>query len=290
MRVAFLCLGVMGHPMAGHLATAGHRVTVYNRTRARAEAFVAAHAARDVDVAGSPAAAATGAEVVLACTGNDDDLRAIALGPEGAFDAMAAGSLFVDHTTASPALARELAAEAKRRGLDWLDAPVSGGESGAQNGRLTVMVGGDADAYARAAPLLDCYAHKHALMGPAGAGQLTKMVNQICIAGLLEGLAEGLHFAKRSGLDGDRVVDVISQGAAQSWQMDHRAATMLRGEFDFGFAVDWMRKDLGIALAEAERIGARLPIAAAVDALYAALQSRGDGRLDTSSLIKLLED
>ena len=289
MRVAYLCLGVMGGPMAGHLAAAGHRVRAYNRRRSRADSWLAAHAAYEVASAPTPADAAADAEVVLACTGNDDDLRAITLGPGGAFDALAAGGLFVDHTTASPSLARELADEAERRGFAWLDAPVSGGQGGAENGQLTVMVGGEPDAYARAAPLFDCYARKHLLMGPAGAGQLTKMVNQICIAGLLQGLSEGLHFAKQSGLDGERVVEVISKGAAQSWQMDNRAATMLRGEFDFGFAVDWMRKDLAIALDEAERVGARLPITALVDELYGELQAGGAGRLDTSSLIRLLE-
>jgi 3-hydroxyisobutyrate dehydrogenase-like beta-hydroxyacid dehydrogenase len=292
VRLAFLCLGVMGYPMAGHLARAGHAVCVYNRTRARAEAFVAEHAGADVTLAAEPAAAAEGAEVVLACTGADDDLRAITRGADGAagaFDGMASGTLFVDHTTASPSLARELAAEAGRSGIGWLDAPVSGGQAGAEAGRLTVMVGGAPDDYARAAPLLDCYAQKRGLMGPAGSGQLTKMVNQVCIAGLVQALAEGLHFARRSGLDAERVVEVISHGAAQSWQMDNRAGTMLADRFDFGFAVDWMRKDLGIALGEARRIGARLPVTALVDQLYGELQARGAGRLDTSSLIRLLE-
>ena len=290
MRVSFLCLGVMGYPMAGHLAAAGHAVRVYNRTRARAEQWLAEYASHDVSSADTPRAAAAGADVVFACTGNDDDLRAITLGPEGAFDAMARGSLFVDHTTASPELARQLSDEAASRGVGWLDAPVSGGQAGAVRGQLTVMVGGEESDHLRAVPLLDVYARKHLWMGPAGSGQLTKMVNQICIAGVLQGLAEGLHFARRSGLDGDKVVDVISQGAAQSWQMDNRARTMLADRFDFGFAVDWMRKDLGIALAEAARIGASLPIAALVDGLYAELQQRGAGRLDTSSLIKLLEE
>jgi 3-hydroxyisobutyrate dehydrogenase len=288
MRVAFLCLGVMGRPMAAHLVRAGHDVRVYNRTRARAEAFVAEHAGSGVTLAETPAEAARDAEAVLACTGADEDLRAITVGEHGAFDAMLTGSLFVDHTTASPQIARTLAEEAAGRGLCWLDAPVSGGQAGAEAGRLTVMVGGDEAAYARAIPLFECYARMHGLMGPAGAGQLTKMVNQICIAGLLQGLAEGLHFARESGLDGARVVEVISQGAAQSWQMDNRAHTMLEDRFDFGFAVDWMRKDLGIALGEARRIGARLPVTALVDQLYGELQARGAGRLDTSSLIRLL--
>jgi 3-hydroxyisobutyrate dehydrogenase len=275
--------------MAGHLAAAGHAVCVYNRTRARAEQWLAEYAVHDVSSGDTPAEAVANAEVVFACTGNDDDLRAITLGPQGAFDSMARGSLFVDHTTASPGLARTLSAEAERRGFGWLDAPVSGGQAGAIRGQLTVMVGGEEPDYRHAVPLLDVYARKHLWMGKAGTGQLTKMVNQICIAGVLQGLAEGLHFAERSGLDGEKVVDVISQGAAQSWQMDNRAATMLEDRFDFGFAVDWMRKDLGIALAEAARIGASLPITGIVDGFYAELQERGAGRLDTSSLIRLLE-
>ncbi len=290
MRVSFLCLGVMGYPMAGHLAAAGHAVCVYNRTRARTEQWLAEYASHDVSSGDSPAEVVANAEVVFVCTGKDDDLRAITLGPLGAFDAMARGSLFVDHTTASPGLARMLAGEAARRNFGWLDAPVSGGQAGAIRGQLSVMVGGEESDYRRAVPLLDVYARKHLWMGPAGAGQLTKMVNQICIAGVLQGLAEGLHFAKRSGLDGEKVVEVISQGAAQSWQMDNRAVTMLQDRFDFGFAVDWMRKDLGIALAEAERIGASLPLTQIVDRFYAKLQERGAGRLDTSSLIRLLEE
>ncbi|HEU4431232.1 MAG TPA: NAD(P)-dependent oxidoreductase [Myxococcota bacterium] len=283
MRVAFLCLGAMGRPIAGHLARAGHSVAVYNRTRAKAERFAAEHGAR---VAASPRAAADGAEAVLACTGNDADLREITLGAQGAFAALAPGALFVDHTTASPALARELAANAAQRGASFLDAPVSGGEEGAQRGQLSIMAGGDAAAFERAQPLFGCYAKSAALIGPSGAGQLTKAVNQLCIAGVLAGLAEGLAFAERAGLDVARVIDVISKGAAQSWQLDNRARTMLAAKYDFGFAVDWMRKDLGIAFAEAERIGARVDVSRAVDAIYARLQAEGGGRRDTSSLIE----
>jgi 3-hydroxyisobutyrate dehydrogenase-like beta-hydroxyacid dehydrogenase len=273
----------MGRPIAGHVARAGHAVTVYNRTRAKAERFAAEHGAR---VAASPREAADGAEAVLACTGNDADLREITLGAQGAFAALARGALFVDHTTASPALARELAANAAQRGASFLDAPVSGGEEGAQRGQLSVMAGGEPAAFERAQPLFGCYAESAALIGPSGAGQLTKAVNQLCIAGVLAGLAEGLAFAERAGLDVARVVDVISKGAAQSWQLDNRARTMLAAKYDFGFAVDWMRKDLGIAFAEAERLGARVEISRAVDALYARLQAEGGGRRDTSSLIE----
>ncbi|MBW2274988.1 MAG: NAD(P)-dependent oxidoreductase [Deltaproteobacteria bacterium] len=287
MRVAFLCLGAMGYPMAGHLARAGHEIAVYNRSPSKRDAWLAAHPVSRS--AASPAEAARGADFVMACTGNDDDLREITLGPGGAFEAMAPGSCFVDHTTVSATLARELAGEASRRGFGFLDAPVSGGQAGAEAGALTIMVGGEAEAYERAAPLLGCYAKKQLRMGPAGSGQLTKMVNQICIAGLVQGLAEGLQFARSSGLDAGRAVEVISQGAAQSWQLDNRALSMLEGRFDFGFAVDWMRKDLGIALDEASRCGARLPITALVDELYAEVQARGGGRLDTSSLMTLLE-
>jgi 3-hydroxyisobutyrate dehydrogenase len=285
--VAFLCLGRMGAPMAAHLAKAGHELAVYNRSAARTEAFVAAHGGR---LARTPAEAARGARFVFACTGADDDLRAIALGEAGALGAMARGSVFVDHTTASAELARTLAARAAERGVAFLDAPVSGGEDGARRGVLTVMVGGALEAFARAEPLLACYARQATWMGPSGAGQLTKMVNQICIAGLVQALSEGLAFAERVGLEPARAVEVISKGAAQSWQMDHRAATMIEGRFDFGFAVDWMRKDLAMALAEARRAGARLPVTALVDQLYAAVQARGGGRLDTSSLIALLRD
>jgi len=284
--VAFLCLGVMGFPMAGHLAAAGHRVAVWNRTGARARDFVDRHGGR---AAASPCEAAAGAEVVFVCSGDDDDLRAVLYGGEGALEGMAAGARLVDHTTVSAALARELDAACRERGLGFLDAPISGGQAGALNGQLTVMIGGTPEDHAAVAPLIDVYAKKQVLMGPAGSGQLTKMVNQICIAGLVQALAEGLHFARVQGLDVHRVVEVVSQGAAQSWQMDHRAATMIEGRFDFGFAVDWMRKDLGIALSEGRTRGAPLPVTALVDQLYAALQQRGDGRLDTSSLIRLLE-
>jgi 3-hydroxyisobutyrate dehydrogenase-like beta-hydroxyacid dehydrogenase len=275
----------MGAPMAGHLARAGCAVAVYNRTAARAAAWVAQHGGR---AAPTPAAAAEGARFVFACTGADPDLRAITLGPAGAFPALAPGAVFVDHTTASPALARELAAAAEARGARFLDAPVSGGEDGAKRGALTVMVGGDPDALDRARPLLAAFARNVTWMGPSGAGQLTKLVNQICLAGLIQSLAEGLAFAERAGLDPRRVVEVISKGAAQSWQMDHRAASMLEGRFDFGFAVDWMRKDLGLALAEAARCGAELPVARLVDGFYAELQRAGAGRLDTSSLVTRL--
>ena len=289
LRVAFLCLGVMGAPMAGHLVRAGHTVSVYNRSPAAREAWLSLHANSGAWAGATPAEAVAGAEFVMVCTGRDADLREIALGKAGAFDAMEPGSVFVDHTTVSAELARELAGEAESRGFGWLDAPISGGQVGAESGQLTIMVGGDEETYRRAVPVLEVYAKKHLWMGPAGSGQLSKMVNQICIAGLVQALAEGLHFAKRSGLDADRVVEVIRHGAAQSWQMDNRASTMLAGEFDFGFAVDWMRKDLGIALAEAERCGANLSLTAAVDARYAELQDRGGARWDTSSLIALLE-
>jgi 3-hydroxyisobutyrate dehydrogenase-like beta-hydroxyacid dehydrogenase len=271
--------------MAGHLARAGCEVVVYNRTAARAEAWVAAHGGR---AAATPAAAAEGARFVFACTGADPDLRAITLGEAGAFRALGPGAVFVDHTTASPALARELAAAAAARGACFLDAPVSGGQDGAERGALTVMAGGDPDALERARPLLAAYARNVTWMGPSGAGQLTKLVNQICLAGLIQSLAEGLAFAERAGLDPRRVVEVISRGAAQSWQMDHRAATMIEGRFDFGFAVDWMRKDLALAFAEAARCGAELPVAKLVDGFYAELQRLGAGRLDTSSLVTRL--
>jgi 3-hydroxyisobutyrate dehydrogenase len=282
--VAFLCLGAMGAPMAGHLARAGHAVAVWNRDRAKADAWVAAHGGR---AATSPADAARGAAVVFACTGDDAALRAITLGETGAFAGLARDTVFVDHTTVSATVTRELAAAAAARGIAFVDAPVSGGEEGAKRGQLTVMAGGDAAAFARVEPLLACYAKKAVRIGASGAGQLTKMVNQICIAGVVEGLAEGLHFAERAGLDLRAVFDVIASGAAGSWQMANRAPTMIERRFDFGFAVDWMRKDLGIALAEAERCGAELPVAALVDRLYAELQARGAGRLDTSSLITL---
>ncbi len=288
--VAFLCLGVMGSPMAGHLARAGYHVTVYNRTREVADAWEKTYAAHAVRVAATPANAARDAQIVFACTGADEDLREITLAEAGAFDAMARGSVFVDHTTASATLARELSSAADARGLGWLDAPVSGGQAGAENGALTIMVGGKRDVYEQVAPVLECYARKHALLGPAGHGQMAKMVNQICIAGLVQGLSEGLEFAQRVGLDTEAVVDVISAGAAGSWQMENRAKTMLEGKFDFGFAVDWMRKDLGMAIDEAARFGADLPITEIVDSRYAELQRRGGGRLDTSSLILALRE
>jgi 3-hydroxyisobutyrate dehydrogenase len=289
-RIAFLCLGVMGGPMAGHLARAGFAVTVYNRTASRAEAWIAEHSDFNVGVAGSPAAAAEGADFVLACTGADADLREITLGKDGAFSSMQADSIFVDHTTASAVLAVELATQAGERGIGFLDAPVSGGQSGAEQGSLTIMLGGEESTYRRVAPLLECYAKKHLLLGPPGHGQLTKMVNQICIAGLVQALSEGIQFAEQAGLDPHRVIEVIAEGAAGSWQMNNRAKTMIDREFDFGFAVDWMRKDLGMALEEAKRRGTQLPITELVDARYAALQKRGAGRLDTSSLILALDE
>jgi len=284
-RVAFLGLGVMGYPMAGHLARAGHAVTVYSRTRARSERWAAEHGGA---VAGAAADAARDAAVVVACVGDDDDVRAVTVGPRGAFATMPPEAVFVDHTTTSAELARTLAAEATGRGLFFLDAPVSGGEVGAKEGRLTVMVGGDAPALDRVRPLIGCYARAVRHMGPSGAGQLTKMVNQICIAGLIQGLAEGVAFAKAAGLDVAAVVEVLSKGAGQSWQLEHRAASMAEGRYDFGFAVDWMRKDLGIVLDEATRRGLELPVARLVDGFYAEVQRMGGGRWDTSSLIARL--
>ncbi len=285
-RVAFIGLGVMGFPMAGHLQRAGLQVAVFNRTAARARDWEREFGGR---VAASPAAAAAGAELVLSCVGRDADVREIALGPDGALAAMVPGALLVDHTTASAELARELDARCRERGLGFLDAPVSGGEQGALNGRLTVMCGGDAEVFARAEPVLAHYARAVRLLGPAGSGQLCKMVNQICIAGVVQGLAEGIHFALRAGLDAEAVIEVISQGAAQSWQMENRHATMIRGEYHHGFAVDWMRKDLEILLSEARHNGARLPLAALVDQFYADIQAAGGGRWDTSSLLARLE-
>jgi 3-hydroxyisobutyrate dehydrogenase len=285
MRIAFLGLGVMGAPMARHLAKAGHDVTVYNRTAAKATAWVAAHGGHS---ATTPAKAASDAEVVIACVGADADLRAVTLGPDGAFAAMAPGTLFIDHTTVSAAIARELAEAGTARQLHVLDAPVSGGQAGAENGVLTIMCGGSNAAYEAAEPVMAAYAKRIGHMGPAGSGQLTKMVNQLCIAGVLQGLAEGLAFGKAAGLDLGQVVEVISKGAAQSWQMDNRAATMARQEFDFGFAVDWMRKDLGLTLDEARNLGVSLPVAALVDQFYVDVQAMGGGRQDTSSLIRRL--
>ncbi len=282
-RVAFLGMGVMGAPMARHLKAAGHDVTVYNRTRAKAEAWVAANGGA---LAETPAEAAKDAEIVLTCVGNDDDLRAVTLGPDGAFGAMAPGSLYIDHTTVSAAIARELAEAGAARGIGVLDAPVSGGQAGAENGRLTIMVGGDTESFARGEPVMQAYAQRIGLMGPAGAGQLTKMVNQVCIAGVLQGLAEAMNFAMEAGLDANAVVDVISKGAAQSWQMENRAPTMIKGEYDFGFAVDWMRKDLSLVLGEARSIGLSMPLTALVDQFYADVQNMGGGRQDTSSLLR----
>jgi len=281
-RVAFLGLGVMGYPMAGHLARGGHAVTVYNRTAAKAADWAAAHGGAH---APTPREAAAGADVVCACVGNDDDLRSVALGPDGAFAGMKPGAVFVDHTTASAEVARELHAAARQQGLHFIDAPVSGGQAGAVNGVLTVMCGGDAEPFAAARPVVMAYARACTLLGPSGAGQLAKMVNQICIAGLLQGLAEALAFGQRAGLDMPAVLDVIGKGAAQSWQMDNRGKTMLEGRFDFGFAVDWMRKDLGLVLDEARHNGAQLPVTALVDQFYADIQARGGQRWDTSSLI-----
>ena len=284
-KTAFIGLGVMGYPMAGHLAAKGHEVTVYNRTRTKAEAWVEEHGGA---LAETPAQAAAGRDFVFVCVGNDDDVRSVVHGDDGALAGMDDGAVLVDHTTDSADLARELDAAARERGVGFVDAPVSGGQAGAENGVLTVMCGGETAVFDRAAPVVESYARAVTLMGPAGAGQLTKMVNQICIAGLVQGLSEAMNFAARADLDCDLVTDVISKGAAGSWQMENRARTMARGEFEFGFAVDWMRKDLAIALAEAERNGARLPTTALIDKFYAHVQARGGGRWDTSSLIHLL--
>jgi len=284
-KAAFIGLGVMGYPMAGHLAAKGHAVTVFNRSAARAEAWVAQHGGA---CAATPREAAAGCDVVMACVGADDDLRAVTLGPDGAFAGMEKGAVFVDHTTASATVARELAAAAVAQGLGFVDAPVSGGQAGAENGVLSVMCGGAEADYAKAAPVIASYARAQSLMGPAGAGQLAKMVNQICIAGLVQGLSEGLAFAERAGLDAAAVIEVISKGAAGSWQMDNRHKTMLEDRFEFGFAVDWMRKDLGICLAQARETGASLPVTALIDQFYADIQAMGGGRWDTSSLIRRL--
>ena len=283
--VAFLGLGVMGHPMAGHLARAGHRVAVYNRTAAKAQTWVGEYGGR---AAATPREAATDADVVFACVGNDADLRAVTLGADGALGGMKRGAVFVDHTTASADIARELDAAACARGLGFIDAPVSGGSLGAVNGTLTVMCGGDAAAFARIQPIAMAYSKAVTLLGESGAGQLAKMVNQICIAGLVQGLAEAIAFGQNAGLDMKAVLGVIGKGAAQSWQMDNRGPTMIDDKFDFGFAVDWMRKDLGLCLAEANRNGARLPVTALVDQFYADLQATGGRRQDTSSLIRRL--
>ena len=285
-KIAFLGLGVMGYPMAGHLARSGHEVCVYNRTAERAQRWVAEHGGRN---AATPREAALGAEFVMSCVGNDDDLRAVVLGADGAFAGMAPGSVLVDHTTASATVARELAVLAAERELEFLDAPVSGGQAGAENGVLTVMVGGEPAVFARAELVIQSYARMVRLMGHAGSGQLTKMVNQICIGGLLQGLSEALHFAQCAGLDGKAAMEVISKGAAQSWQLENRHLSMLEGRFDFGFAVDWMRKDLGILLDEARSNGAQLPVTALVDQFYADVQAAGGGRWDTSSLLTRLK-
>ena len=284
-KVAFIGLGVMGYPMAGHLQRGGHDVSVYNRTTAKAEKWLGEHKG---SLASSPKAAAEGADFIFSCVGNDDDVRSVILGDAGAFAGMKADSILIDNTTVSAVLARELAAEGSERGVHVVDAPVSGGQAGAENGVLTVMCGGEAATFERAEPIIQCYARAVTLMGPSGSGQLTKMVNQLCIAGLLQGLSEGMNFAVKAGLDVETVIDVVSKGAAQSWQMENRAQTMCRGEFDFGFAVDWMRKDLAICLEEAELNGARLPVAALINQYYAQVQARGGGRWDTSSLMHLL--
>ncbi len=285
MRVAFIGLGVMGYPMAGYLAANGHDVVVYNRTISKAQQWCEQHGGA---LAETPAGAARGADIVFCCVGNDDDVREVTMGPDGALSTMADGSILVDHTTASATLARELHTEASSRGVGFLDAPLSGGQAGAENGQLTIMVGGDEGVFEHAMPVMDCYAKAITLIGPAGSGQLAKMVNQICIAGVVQGLSEGLHFATQAGLDPEKVISAISRGAAQSWQMENRWRTMVDGEFDFGFAVDWMRKDLGIALEEAQANGANLELTELVDCFYAEVQALGGSRWDTSSLIARL--
>jgi 3-hydroxyisobutyrate dehydrogenase-like beta-hydroxyacid dehydrogenase len=289
MKVAFLGLGVMGGPMAGHLAKAGHHVVVYNRTRAKADKWAQDHKEFDVAVAGSPREAAAGRDFVFACVGNDDDLRSVTVGTDGAFQNMPKGSVFVDHTTASAEIARELGEAAKAQGIFFLDAPVSGGQAGAVNGALTVMVGGDQGAFDRAKPVGMAFSKAFTRIGDNGAGQLAKMVNQICIAGLVQGLSEGIGFGMKAGLDMKLVLEVISKGAAQSWQMENRGNTMVDDKFDFGFAVDWMRKDLGLCLQESKRNGAPLPVTALVDQFYGDVQRMGGQRWDTSSLIKRLK-
>ena len=285
LNIAFLGLGVMGYPMAGHLANAGYKVTVYNRSPAKAQQWAQEYTGT---VAATPAEAARDKDVVFACVGNDNDIRQVTVGENGAFSTLPSGSLFVDHTTTSAVVARELDELAQQRDIGFIDAPVSGGQAGAQNGALTVMIGAQEEHYQRITALLNCYSKMHRRLGPVGSGQLAKMVNQICIAGIVQGLSEAMHFAQQSGLDGNAVVDVISKGAAQSWQMENRASTMLNDQFDFGFAVDWMRKDLGIVLDEARNNGANLPITALVDQFYSQVQALGGGRWDTSSLITVL--
>ena len=288
-KVAFLGLGVMGHPMAGHLARAGHRVTVYNRTAAKTVAWVVDHGDNGGRSATTPAQAAIDADIVFACVGNDDDLRAVTVGADGAFSNMNPGAVFVDHTTASAAIARELHTEARSRGLHFVDAPVSGGQAGAVNGALTVMCGGDHDAFESMRPVAMAFSRAVTRVGAPGAGQLAKMVNQVAIAGLVQGLAEAVAFGRHAGLDMNLVLDVIGKGAAQSWQLDNRGKTMVAGQFDFGFAVDWMRKDLGLVLDEARRNGSTLPVTALVDQFYADVQAAGGGRWDTSSLVTRLK-
>jgi 3-hydroxyisobutyrate dehydrogenase len=286
-KVAFLGLGVMGYPMAGHLKNkGGHDVTVYNRTAAKADKWVKQYGGKS---AATPKAAAEGQDFVMCCVGNDNDLREVTLGANGAFAGMGKGKIFVDHTTASAEIARELYAAGKKAGFDCIDAPVSGGQAGAENGVLTVMCGGDDAPFQRAKPVIDSYARACNLLGSPGSGQLAKMVNQICIAGLVQGLSEGIHFAKKSGLDMEKLIATISKGAAQSWQMENRYKTMAAGKFDFGFAVDWIRKDLSICLGEARRNGAHLPVTALVDQFYSQVQKMGGNRWDSSSLIALLD-
>ena len=287
MKLAFLGLGVMGYPMAGHLSRAGHQVTVFNRTPAKVLKWVEAFGGKS---AATPAAAVRDAEIALMCVGNDDDVRAVIVGASGALEGMAASAILVDHTTASAQVAREMNAAAGAKAVAFLDAPVSGGQAGAENGKLTIMVGGEAATFAKAEGVLATYARAVTLMGASGSGQLTKMVNQICIAGMVQALSEGINFAARAGLDPSLVLEVISKGAAQSWQMENRGKTMIADKFDFGFAVDWMRKDLAICLAEARANGAALPATALVDQFYARVQAKGGGRWDTSSLIRLLRE
>jgi len=284
-KTAFIGLGVMGYPMAGHMAANGHDVTVFNRTAAKAEKWAVEHGGSH---AATPREAAQGADVVCSCVGNDDDLRSVVYGDDGILAGMKDGAIFVDHTTASADVAREVAEAAAGKGIRFIDGPVSGGQAGAENGKLTVMCGGEQGPFDEAQPVMDCYAQAVTLLGSVGSGQLCKMVNQICIAGLVQGLSEGINFGTKAGLDMTKVIDVISKGAAQSWQMENRAATMIDDEFEFGFAVDWMRKDLGICFQEAKSNGARLPVAALVDQFYAGVQAKGGNRWDTSSLLRLL--
>ncbi len=287
MQVTFAGLGVMGYPMAGYLAKNGHEVVVYNRTSSKADAWCSQHQGAS---APTPAAAAESADIVFVCVGNDDDVRQVVMGDDGILGGITDGAIVVDHTTASPSIAREIYAAAGTKSVGFLDAPLSGGQAGAENGQLTIMAGGDIETFERARPVMDCYAKEITLIGPAGSGQLAKMVNQICIAGVVQGLSEGLHFAKRSGLDPELVIQAISKGAAQSWQMENRWQTMVNNEFEFGFAVDWMRKDLAIAVEEASRNGATLEMTQLIDRFYEEIQAVGGSRWDTSSLIARLEN